>query len=156
NCTNNCGTTINTQQVPVPDLRPAWGNQTSVVSPTNQISFQHYQDPASGQPDYSLVQNQGQNMITSYMYDDLGRVLEKYMPKANANATIQPGTGFLDDNGHPKDSTYQTDYIYYGDNFDGDSDDVGGGTDTDGDDDSFSGADAWACGGGIANQYGQL
>jgi RHS repeat-associated protein len=149
-----CNPVIGANNVPVSDLAPAWENQTSVVTPGGRVSFSHYADPASGQSDYSLVQlGDGTKMITSYVYDALGRMVKQYMPKANANVTINSTTGDL--SGTP-DSTYETDYAYYGDNFDGDSDDATG-TDTDGDGDANSAAAPTACGGGSAvNQYGQL
>jgi len=52
----DCSPIINSQALPIGDLAPAWENQTSVVSPAGRLSFSHYLDPASGQPDYSLVQ----------------------------------------------------------------------------------------------------
>ncbi len=135
-CADVCSPTINAQQVPVADLRPAWGNQTSVVDPVGRVNFQHFLDPASGQPDYSLVKDTaaGQTLITSYVYDSLGRMIKKYMPNANANATIDSTTGNLTST---PNTNYETDYTYYGD--------------------GETASPPSACGGGSAvNQYGQL
>jgi RHS repeat-associated protein len=131
----DCSPVLNTEAVPISDLAPAWENQTSVVSPGSRVSFQHYLDPATGQSDYSLVQlGDGTKLITSYAYDSLGRVVKKYMPKANAAVTINSTTGDL--SGTPS-TTYETDYTYYGD--------------------GTAAAPPAACGGGTAvNQYGQL
>jgi RHS repeat-associated protein len=133
---SDCSTQI--QQgtlVPVAKLAPAWDNQTSVVSPAGRVSFQHYLDPTIAQPDYSLVKlGDGTNLVTSYVYDSLGRVVKKYMPKSNAGVTINSTTGDL--SGTPS-TTYETDYTYYGD--------------------GTTAAPPAACGGGTAvNQYGQL
>jgi RHS repeat-associated protein len=132
---SSCSPAISQTNVPVSDLDPAWENQTSVVSPAGRISFQHYLDQASGQPDYSLVKlADGTNLITSYVYDSLGRLTKKYMPKANASATIDSTTGNLTST---PDTNYETDYSYYGD--------------------GTTAAPPSACGGGTAvNQYGQL
>lgn len=131
---SDCVPALASEQVPVSDLTPAWENQTSVVSPAGRISFQHYADPASGQPDYSMVQpGDGTNLITSYVYDFLGRTVKQYMPKANANATIDPTTGDLSDT---PDTNYETDYNYYGD--------------------GQSNTPPSVCGGSSAPQYGQL
>lgn len=51
-------------------------------------------------------------MITSYVYDSLGRPTKKFMPKANANATVDLVTGNLTST---PDQNYETDYSYYGD-----------------------------------------
>jgi RHS repeat-associated protein len=129
-----CTPVINQQNIPVSDLAPEWGNQTSVVSPAGRISFQHFLDQASGQPDYSLVRVGSQNLITSYVYDSLGRITKRYMPKANASATINSTTGNLTST---PDTNYETDYTYYGD--------------------GSTAAPPSVCGGGSAvNQYGQL
>jgi RHS repeat-associated protein len=119
--------------VPVSDLRPAWQNQTSVVDPVGRISFQHYLNPASGQPDYSLTKVGSANLITSYSYDSLGRMTKKDMPKANSAATINSTTGNLTST---PNTAYETDYTYYGD--------------------GATAAPSTACGGTAVNQYGQL
>jgi RHS repeat-associated protein len=129
-----CSPVISQQNIPVSDLAPEWGNQTSVVSPAGRISFQHFLDQASGQPDYSLVKVGSSNLITSYVYDSLGRMVKQYMPKANASATLNSTTGNLTST---PDTNYETDYTYYGD--------------------GSTAAPPSACGGGGAvNQYGQL
>jgi RHS repeat-associated protein len=131
----DCSPAISSQTVPISDLTPAWENQTSVVSPADRVTFTHYPDPATGQSDYTDIPlGNGTNLITSYVYDSLGRVVKKYMPKANASMTINSSTGNL--TGTPN-TAYETDYTYYGD--------------------GTSAAPPSACGGGTAvNQYGQL
>jgi RHS repeat-associated protein len=82
--------------IPTAALRPAWLNRTSSVDPAGRISFHHFADPASEQPDYDLTQVGGQNLITSYSYDPpvsqggqgTGRMIQKVMPKGNASRTI--------------------------------------------------------------------
>ena len=131
---SDCSPTLSQANVPVSDLAPAWENQTSVVSPAGRISFQHFLDQASGQPDYSLVKANSTDMITSYVYDSLGRMTKQFMPKANASATIDSTTGNLTST---PDTNYETDYLYYGD--------------------GATASPPAACGGGSAvNQYGQL
>jgi RHS repeat-associated protein len=131
---SDCSPVINQGNVPVSDLAPAWENQTSVVSPAGRISFQHFLNQASGQPDYSLVKVGSSNLITSYVYDSLGRMTKKYMPNANSGATINSTTGNLTST---PNTNYETDYTYYGD--------------------GSTAAPPSACGGGTAvNQYGQL
>jgi RHS repeat-associated protein len=132
---SDCQNQISQQAVPLSALTPGWANQTSTVSPAGRISFQHYPDPASAQPDYSLVKlSDGTNLITSYVYDSLGRTLKQYMPKANASATLDSTTGDLTST---PDTNYATDYTYYGD--------------------GATAAPPTDCGGGSAvDQYGQL
>jgi RHS repeat-associated protein len=131
---SDCSPAISQVNVPLSDLLPAWNNQTSVVSPAGRITFQHYLDQGSGQPDYSLVKVGSSNLITSYVYDSLGRTTATYTPKANASATINSTTGNLTST---PDQNYETDYAYYGDG-------VGAARPT-------------VCGGGTAvDQYGQL
>lgn len=130
----DCTPSLSSAAVPLSDLLPAWENQTSTVSPAGRITFQHYLNQASGQPDYSLVRlSDGTNLITSYSYDSLGRITKQYMPKANASATLNSSTGNLTTS---PDTNYETDYTYYGD----------GATATPPTD----------CGGSAVNQYGQL
>src|SRR5579871_1257322 len=151
----DCTTTISLQNVPVSDLAPEWENQTSTVSPAGRISFQHFLNQASGQPDYSLVKVGSSNLITSYVYDSLGRMIKQYMPKANASATINSTTGNLTST---PDTNYETDYTYYPDPT-GDSNDADDstGVDTDSDSDTGFAAPPSACGGGNAvDQWGQL
>lgn len=136
---SDCTPAISQQTVPVSDLFPGWGNQTSVVSPSGRIAFQHFLNQASDQPDYSLVQVGSSNLITSYLYDSLGRTTTKYMPKANASATLDSTTGNLTST---PDTNYETDYTYYPDHTTGTT--------------GYA-APPSACGGGTAvNQYGQL
>jgi RHS repeat-associated protein len=131
---STCSPAISSQYIPLSKLAPTWENQTSVVSPAGRIGFQHFLDQASGQPDYSLVKVGSSNLITSYVYDSLGRMTKQYMPKANAGATINSTTGNLTST---PNTNYETDYTYYGD--------------------GATAAPPSACGGGSAvNQYGQL
>jgi RHS repeat-associated protein len=139
----DCSPALSNAAVPLSDLFPAWENQTSVVSPAGRISFQHYLNPASGQPDYALTQpasGTNPNLITSYVYDSLGRTATQYMPQANLNATLNSTTGNLTST---PDQNYETDYTYYPDY----NPSTGAGT----------AAPPSACGGGAAvDQYGQL
>jgi YD repeat-containing protein len=131
---DDCSPAVTFQTVPVSDLNPLWGNQTSVVSPAGRISFQHFLNQPSGQPDYSFVKVGSSNQITSYVYDSLGRMTKQYMPKANSSATIDSTIGNLTST---PDTNYETDYTYYGD--------------------GTAAAPPSACGGGSAvNQWGQL
>jgi RHS repeat-associated protein len=129
-----CSPALSLQDVSISNLAPEWENQTSVVSPAGRISFQHYLNQASGQADYSLVKVGSSNLITSYVYDSLGRMTKQYMPKANASATINSTTGNLTST---PNTNYETDYTYYGD--------------------GATAAPPSACGGGSGvNQYGRL
>ncbi len=95
-------------------LRPAYLNQTSTVGPQpdNRRTFSHYATPERGLPDDTLVKGPGgQDIITSFTYDDLGRTTSKTMPRGNAARTIDPATGNL--NGTP-DSRFTTEWAYYG------------------------------------------
>jgi RHS repeat-associated protein len=51
-----CSPAIPDNVIPTTSLLPGWLNQTSTVSAAGRISFSHYATPATGQPDYSLVQ----------------------------------------------------------------------------------------------------
>jgi RHS repeat-associated protein len=97
--------------VPLDKLQPAWLNQTSVVSPSGKVSFHHVATPEKSLVDYDLVKlADGTNVITSYEYDNLGRLTRKVMPKGNAGRTI-------DANGNltgTANSNFWTDYTYYG------------------------------------------
>jgi RHS repeat-associated protein len=129
-----CSPALSLQTVPVSDLAPEWENQTSTVSPAGRIGFQHFLNHASGLPDYSLVKVGSSNLITSFVYDSLGRMTKQYMPKANASATINSTTGNLTST---PDTNFETDYTYYGD--------------------GSTASPPAACGGGSAvNQWGQL
>ena len=106
---SDCSPAITDQVVPSTNLLPAWNNQTSVISPAGRVSFTHYPTPSQSLPDYTLEQDSGTNYITSYSYDNYGRVLQKFMPKANVTATIN-SSGNLSGGG---DTTYSTTYTYY-------------------------------------------
>ncbi len=106
--------------VPVGELRPNWGNQTSTITPKNTdpgpdlLSFSHFAEPWLGVPDYTLAQNGSEKLVTTFTYDAQGRVLTKVMPKGNTGRTIDAATGDL---GAPSDATlppkYQTTWAYY-------------------------------------------
>src|SRR5207247_3818702 len=97
--------------IPCSALHPAWGNQTSGVTPAGRVAFSHYADPGSGNIDYSLIKlADGTELITSYGYDALGRMVQKVMPKGNAGRTID-ANGNL---GGSPDLTYSTAWAYYG------------------------------------------
>ncbi len=109
----DCSPTIPDQVIPSTALRPGWMNQTSQVDPAGNVSFHHFADPASGRPDYDLVQVEGQNLITAYEYEaepSMGRLVRKTLPKGNAARTID-GSGNL--TGSP-DTQYSTTWTYYG------------------------------------------
>ena len=96
--------------IPTGSLKPAWLNQTSTVDATGRVSFHHYAYPATGHPDYDLVQNGSQNLITSYSYNDsLGRMTEKVMPRGNASRSIDSAGNLT---GSP-DVAFATDWTYY-------------------------------------------
>jgi len=106
---SDCNPAISDQVIPQSALLPAWNNQTSVVSPGGKISFSHYASPWTSLPDYTLAQDSGINYITSYSYDQYGRVTQKVMPKGNAAVTIDANGNLV---GTP-DTTYATTYTYY-------------------------------------------
>ena len=107
---SSCSPSISDQVIPATALQPAWENQTSVVSPSGRIAFTHFADPTSGLPDYSLVKlTGGTNLITSYSYDDHGRLTEKVSPKGNSSATIDSDGDLSTTPG----SNYITSYSYY-------------------------------------------
>jgi YD repeat-containing protein len=134
-----CSQPISDQVIPSSALRPAYLNQTSTLAPASpqslgRIVFNHYADPIAGQPDYTLVQPvSGTNLITSYSYDNYGRLAQWVMPKGNASRTIDSQGNLT---GGP-DTTFATTYSYYAA--------------------SGTAAPPTACGGGSAvNQAGQL
>ena len=90
--------------------RPGYWLQTSVVDPGGRLHFSHFADPASGKPDYLLEgAGGGLQLVTSFVYDSLGRATQKAMPKANEVRTID-ANGNL--SGSP-DARFVTDYAYY-------------------------------------------
>ena len=89
----------------VTSLNPIWLNQTSVVSPLSRITFTHYPNPASGRADYTHTDT----AVTSFEYDDYGRVTRKVMPKGNVGR-VTPNWVLT---GSP-DLRYATTYTYYG------------------------------------------
>lgn len=118
--------------IPASALRPDYGQQTSVISPMDEIAFSHYADPILGQPDYTL-RGGSLHLVTAFTYDALGRTTSKTLPKGTAGMTI--GTdGALTGTA---DADFTTTYEYY--------------------DASDSEAPPTACGGGSpVNQAGQL
>ena len=105
-----CSPSIPDQVIPAPSLQPAWGNQTSVVSPLGKVAFSHVAGPSTGLVDYSLVKDGSTNIITSFSYDNYGRMTQGVMPKGNANRTIDADGNLL---GSP-DTSYATSFVYYG------------------------------------------
>jgi RHS repeat-associated protein len=95
--------------IPSSNLRPAWMNQTSTISPTGRVSFSHVADPTKGSPDYTLQRVNNTNLITSFAYDDYGRVTQKVMPKGNAARTIDANGDLLG----TADTRYATTWSYY-------------------------------------------
>ena len=68
--------------------------QVTVVSPSGKISFHHFAVPEKGLVDYDLVKlADGTNVITSYEYDNLGRITRKVMPKAPCSHLPDCGCG---------------------------------------------------------------
>ncbi|HET7566676.1 MAG TPA: RHS repeat-associated core domain-containing protein [Gaiellaceae bacterium] len=106
----DCNPVENEQTVPAADLLPGWNNQTSTVSPLGRISFSHFADPTSGQPDYTLQKlADGTPLITSYRYDSYGRLADQVDPLGNAARTI-------DSQGNLSgqiDTSHRTTYSYY-------------------------------------------
>lgn len=95
--------------IPSSALRPtAYGNQTSVVSPSGRVTFSHFADPASGKADYVLAGG-SLRLLTSYLYDALGRTTQKVMPKGNVQRTID----VQGDLTGTADLTYATSWSYY-------------------------------------------
>jgi len=105
----DCTPAIADQVIPTGNLFPAWNNRTSAVSPAGKVAFSHFAAPWSSLPDYTLKQDSGINYITSYTYDDYGRITRKIMPKGNASMTIDSSGNLV---GSP-DTTYATTYAYY-------------------------------------------
>ncbi|HEV7566405.1 MAG TPA: PA14 domain-containing protein, partial [Microbacteriaceae bacterium] len=96
--------------IPYNQTAPSYGQQTSTVSPEGEVSFSHYSDPVSGQPDYT--QSGGSlRLVNSFTYDALGRILTRVQPKGNAALTID-SAGDL--SGTPS-AAYVTTYGYYSD-----------------------------------------
>jgi RHS repeat-associated protein len=100
------------------DLAPNYGNRTSTVSPKNTdagpdlVTFNHFKSPWLGLPDYTLVRDgASQDLVTSFEYDTLGRVVSKVMPKGNQDRPLD-GNGDLPTS--PIDAIYQTSWTYYG------------------------------------------
>ena len=104
-----CSPAVSDAVIPAANLRPAWFNKTSSVSPGQKISFSHFADPAAAHPDYEEVkQDDGTPLVTSYAYDSYGRVTQKVMPKGNL--------GRLDGQGNLTRAPltdYATTYTYY-------------------------------------------
>ena len=96
--------------IPYNQANPNYGLQTSVVSPEGEVSFSHYADPTSSQPDYT-ESGGSLRLVNSYTYDSLGRILTRVQPKGNASLTID-SAGDL--SGTPN-TTYVTTYTYYAD-----------------------------------------
>jgi YD repeat-containing protein len=104
-----CSPAIADQVIPMSAFRPAWLNQTSSVDPVGRIAFAHYAGPASRLADYTEQLDGTTPVITSYAYDQLGRITQKVMPKGNASRTI-------DTNGNLQgtiDGRYATNWSYY-------------------------------------------
>jgi RHS repeat-associated protein len=106
-----CPTPISTQVIPASALRPDYGNQTSLVTPSGAVAFSHYAAPWRQLTDYSQRQISGTDIITSYRYDAYARLIQKVMPKGNAGRTINADGDLTG----PADATYATSYTYYGD-----------------------------------------
>jgi RHS repeat-associated protein len=100
---------ISEQIVPTSALRPVWMNQTSIISPSDNVSFSHFAQPASGQSDYQLDKLGGTDVISSYTYDGAGRPTQKVMPKGNTARTID-GSGNLTGSA---DTDYTITWEYY-------------------------------------------
>ncbi len=112
---SGCSTPISDQVIPTTALVPDWENQTSIVSPGGRVSFSHYDQPATGNPDYTEiiapVNGTDTPLITSYTYDDYGRLSGRVLPNGNTSGTLTDGV--LTDAGDPTTSDYGTVYTYY-------------------------------------------
>jgi len=109
-CTT-CSPQLADQVVPTALLSPNWQNQTSTVSPAGRLSFSHYANPVSTLPDYTEQKlADGTPVITTFTYDDYGRLTRKVSPRGNAGLTAD-GLGNLNGTG---DLTYATTWAYYG------------------------------------------
>jgi RHS repeat-associated protein len=105
---SGCG--ISDQVIPSASLQPAWLNQTSAVLPTGHVIFSHFGKPETGLVDYTQEQlADGTNVITSFGYDDYGRLVDKVMPKGNASRTIDANGDLTG----TADSTFETTWTYY-------------------------------------------
>jgi RHS repeat-associated protein len=104
-----CSTAVPEQVIPAASLLPVWLNETSQVTAGGRLIFAHYANPASGQADYRLAVLGSTNHITSYSYDNLGRITQKVTPKGNAGRTLS-GDGDLQ--GSP-DTDYATTFTWY-------------------------------------------
>ena len=106
----DCQSAIPLQVIPAASFRPAYNNQTSIVSPAGRIAFTHYAAAARGVPDYKLTKpGDGTQLITSFSYDGLGRLIVTVPPRGNASRTID-GDGSL---GGSADLRYATTSSYY-------------------------------------------
>jgi RHS repeat-associated protein len=104
-----CTTPLADQIIPTSVLAPNWQLQTSTVSPLGRVSFSHYANPASGQPDYTEQLVGGTSVFTSTSYDDYGRLTMKVSPRGNAALSVGPDGNL---NG-VADTTYATTWTYY-------------------------------------------
>jgi RHS repeat-associated protein len=113
----SCSPAIAAQVIPASALKPAWLNQTSVVSPAGRLSFNHFNEPWTGNPQYTLVtapvNGTSASLVTSYSFDTYGRIAGKVMPNGNPSPTIDPASGDLTNPGVPATSDYGTVYSYY-------------------------------------------
>ena len=74
------------------------------------MSFHHVKNLAKGLVDYDLqIDDDNNEVITSYAYDTYGRMTKKVMPKGNTGRTIDGGQL-----GDSPDDDYATTWTYYG------------------------------------------
>jgi YD repeat-containing protein len=108
-CTT-CSPAISNQVIPSAALTPNWQNRTTTVSPAGRVSFSHYSNPPSQQPDYTeQTLADGTKLITTFAYDDYGRPTRKVSPRGNATLSID-SSGNL---GGTADTSYATAWAYY-------------------------------------------
>lgn len=105
-----CASPFSTEIVPSSALRPAYDNQTTIVSPAGRVTFSHFVNPSLALPDYKQVLlGGGESLITAYKYDNQGRLIEQINPRGVPDASIDQG-GQL---GGALDTTYSTTWTYY-------------------------------------------
>ena len=104
--------------IPFGDLTPNYGNRTSTVTAKNSdtgselVAFNHFKEPWLALPDYTVVRDgSGQDLVTSFEYDSLGRMVSKVLPKGNQGRAID-ANGDLPTS--PIDLLYQTTWSFYG------------------------------------------
>jgi RHS repeat-associated protein len=114
---SDCSTQIPDQVIPASALQPAWLDQTSTVDPAGRVSYNHFDQPWTGNPQYTLVaapvDGTNAQLVTSFSYDSFGRIAGKVMPRGNPSPSFNAATGDLTNPGDPATSNYGSSYTYY-------------------------------------------